>query len=77
MLPLAFENPKPSRIVSQVGDRVVGFATMVRLGQVVDTAIDHLHRDRCKWLVQLFGNSIRQVDSDARRCQLCKDAKLV
>jgi hypothetical protein len=65
MLPLTFEHPKPGCIVSQVGDRVVGFAAMVRLGKVVDTVVDHLHRDRCERLVQLFGNSVRQVDQNS------------
>ena len=64
MLPLALENPKPSRIVGQVDDRIVGFTAMICLGKVVDAAIDHLHRERCERLVQLFGNRIRQVDQD-------------
>ena len=80
MLPFAFENPKPDRIVGQVGDRVIGFASMVRLGEVVNAAIDHLQRNRCKRLVQSFGYGVGQVNQDGiqqpSRPQLKLDAIL-
>ena len=64
MLPLAFKHTQPCRVVGQVGNRVTGFASMVRLGEVVEAAIDHLQGKRRERLVESFGHGIGQVDQD-------------
>ena len=45
----------------QVSDDIICLAVLVSLREEIQTAIDHLHRDSCKRLIERFCDTVSEV----------------
>lgn len=61
VLALAYDDTKPDRVGGDVSDRIGGFAALIGLPEIVQTAVDHLHREVGEGPVEYFGDRVGQV----------------
>jgi hypothetical protein len=60
-LTFTFDDAQQFGVGGQGRDELFGLAALVRLGEEIQAAIDHLHGDGCKRLIERFSHTVSEI----------------